>query len=402
MPDLRAYPCGRILHRNRQWSRPPVMEIDWKSCSAGGGSSRSAPKSLQRAGRTSGCYSGRPDDVASLRRLGEQSKSAPSQGVATTYDTINVHITPDRQSPSFLQMKEGEKVDVVGRRVAPHVSTTPPKAPHATSKERTKKQAKENKQAKTIPPPPMPPPPGLPPHWLELSRLAASVAAVAPTRAEEPKPVAMDDWSLIRNSAGESGWVLTRRLVMAIPDEVAQYAEGRRITSYFPLGETRDGAVVKQTWLWTTVEHGLTSYDFDSFRVFTWSQRHHRYETAHIERNVIGYFPVLLHPVAAPKGKGGNVPGFSILMQKKDGLRYRRNFAFLENTVKLASEEQVEANPSSSPQESGPSLVATAETHSIPRGESGFYGHLGEQLGAWRKWLFGHYAGSPTSAPSHN
>src|SRR5438067_5264963 len=39
--------------------------------------------------------------------------------------------------------------------------------------------------------------------------------------------------------------------------EVAQYAEGRRITSYFPLGETHDGTAVKPTWLWTTVEHGM-------------------------------------------------------------------------------------------------------------------------------------------------
>src|SRR3954463_16108772 len=125
-----------------------------------------------------------------------------------------------------------------------------------------------------------------------------------------PVPVSMDDWSLIRNKDGESGWGLTRRLVMAIPDEVAQYAEGRRISSYLPLGETRDGDLVKQSWLWTTSERGLEPHDFDSFRVFIWSLRRHRYETAHIERNLTGFFPVLTHPVAAPKslGAGGKVP----------------------------------------------------------------------------------------------
>ena len=63
---------------------------------------------------------------------------------------------------------------------------------------------------------------------------------------------------------------------MAIPDDVAQYAEGRRITSYFPLGETKDGNTVKKSWLWTTVEHGLAPYDFDSLRVFIWNSRRHR------------------------------------------------------------------------------------------------------------------------------
>jgi hypothetical protein len=176
---------------------------------------------------------------------------------------------------------------------------------------------------------------------------------------------------------------------MAIPDEVAQYAEGRRITSYFPLGETRDGGAVKQTWLWTTVERGLTPYDFDSFRVFVWSLRRHRYETAHIERNLIGYSPVLLHPVPAPKGRSGMAPGFSILVQKKDGLRYWRSFAFLENQVRLSSEEQVEAKPPITVPESGPSLVASTGVHSVPRVEQGLYGRLREQLGGWRRRLFG-------------
>jgi hypothetical protein len=164
----------------------------------------------------------------------------------------------------------------------------------------------------------------------------------------------MDDWSLIRDASGQSGWVLTRRLVMSIPDEVAQYAEGRRICAYFPLGETRDGDKVKPSWLWTTVEKGLEPHDFDSFRVFVWSLRRHRYETAHIERNLKGFFPVLTHQVAAPKGKdsAGKVPGFSILVEKKDGLRYRRSFAFVENRVRFSGEERVDqATPEASPKQ---------------------------------------------------
>jgi hypothetical protein len=165
------------------------------------------------------------EELEGLKGLSEQSKAAPSQGVATTYETLNVHTEPDRQSPSFLQVKEGEKVDVIGHRVTPRVATraaAPPPPPPVT-KARPKKSKKE-KKAGDIPPPPMPIAPKPPADWLELSKLGAPASAGG-SRAES-KPVPMDDWSLIRNAAGQSGWVLTRRLFMAIPDEVAQYAEG--------------------------------------------------------------------------------------------------------------------------------------------------------------------------------
>ena len=102
----------------------------------------------------------------------------------------------------------------------------------------------------------------------------------------------MDDWNLVRTQDGKVGWVLTRPLNMAIPDEVAQYAEGHRITSYFALGQVRDRRRGEKQWLWTTIAKGGEPYEFDSFRVFVWSLKHHRYETAYIERNIVGHYPV--------------------------------------------------------------------------------------------------------------
>lgn len=328
-----------------------------------------------------------PAEVAGLRQLSEQTKSAPSQGVATSYDTINIHTAPDRQSPSYLQMKEGEKVDVIGRRVAPRTTPVPTRAAPPPPKPKTRKQAaKERKAKEVVPPPPKPPAPQAPPDWVQLSRLGA---APAPAVISEPQPVPLDDWSLVRNAAGQSGWVLTRRLTMAIPDEVAQYAEGRRITSYFSLGETRDGKIVKPSWLWTTVEHGLQPYDFDSFRVFVWSLRHHRYETGHIERNLKGFFPVLTHPVAVPKarnakdaaGSEGKVPGFSVLIEKKDGLRYRRSYAFVGNMVRFSGEERVGAPTTTEANQS----VALAPQEQQPHGGASFFGGLRQRLEDWRK-----------------
>jgi hypothetical protein len=150
---------------------------------------------------------------------------------------------------------------------------------------------------------------------------------------------------------------------MAIPDEVAQYAEGHRIVSYFSLGSVRDGDQQKDTWLWTTVGDGHHPYDFDSFRVFAWSVHRHRYETEYIERNVIGYSPVEIQPV---RFSGGNdeYAGFSVCVENKDGQRYRRQYAVLNTRIRFAGEQPCElpapldfGNPASLPPTAAPAAV---------------------------------------------
>jgi hypothetical protein len=196
----------------------------------------------------------------------------------------------------------------------------------------------------------MPKPPPPPPDWLDLSKSdPPDEPAPAEEEIEEKTPAPVDEWSLIRTAGGQSGWVLTRRLVMAIPDEVAQYAEGHRIVSYFSLGEVRNGDETKPTWLWTTIGEGAGPYDFDSIRVFVWSHRRHHYETAYIERNLKGYAPVLLQEVAFSvggqvKGEGVKYPGFSICIEKNDGQRYRREYALpTAEIVRFAGEHSCEA-----------------------------------------------------------
>jgi hypothetical protein len=301
------------------------------------------------------------EDMDNLKALAARAARMPEQGQATSFSELNVHTLPARQSPSFTQIRENEKVDVLEHVVAPRTdlprkALLPPpvkKAPAAA-----KKPAKESKYP---PLSPLPTPPGPPPNWLELSKTNSedetdsegaeksekeeAKNAQEKDAKEEEKPVPTDDWSLIRTKAGESGWVLTRRLVMAIPDEVAQYAEGRRIVSYFPLGEVDDGGQKKQDWLWTTISDGVRPYDFESFRVFIWSLRRHRYETAYIERNLHGYAPVLLQEVELSISKGGDpakYPGFSMCVEKSDGQRYRREYAFLTNVVRFAGERPCE------------------------------------------------------------
>lgn len=270
-------------------------------------------------------------DMEALKELAGRAAKLPSQGVATTYRDLNVHTQPASGSPSFLRMKEGDKFDVVAQVVMPRTPVTrepliPPPPKKAPVAKKPKKQSK-------VPPPPMPAAPPLPPNWLDLSKTELEKDEDPPPE-PEAKPVPTDYWSLVRASGGQSGWVLTRLISMAIPDEVAQYAEGHRIVSYHALGYVLDGGEKKPTWLWTTVR-GREAWEFDSFRVFMWSLRRHRYETAYIERNVRGYWPVLLSEVTYGTEK---VQGFSLCLEKKDGQKYRRQYALLGNVVRSAGE----------------------------------------------------------------
>ncbi len=313
----------------------------------------------------------RKQDMDELRDLAERAKAMPSQGVASTYDTLNVHTAPSRSSPSFIQIREGEHVDVLARRSSAQAGT--PRKPIVPLAPPQKKKApkKKREQAK-VPPPPLPPAPKPPEDWERLSRTAAVTGQEPPA---DTTPLPMDEWSLIRNVGGRTGWVLTRRLYMAIPDEVAQYAEGRRITSYFPLGEVRDKDEVKKSWLWTTVEPGYHEYDFDSFRVFNWSTRRHRYETSYIERNRVGYLPVIVVP-----------GGFSVCVEKKDGKRYRRGYTLSGNSVRARGETPCEAAPLERQNEEAPRAAEpVAETVAKP---SPFV-RIKERVAEWRKGLFG-------------
>ncbi len=285
-------------------------------------------------------------DMAALKDLSARAAKMPTQGVATTYGDLPVHTTTSTRAPSFLVIKNGEKVDVLAHILAPRVDV--PRAALIPAQPKKPKVLPKKKESRNkIPLPPMPKPPPAPADWLDLSKTDLSKEEPVPEPEPGPKEVPSDNWSLIRTASGQSGWVLTRRLSMAIPDEVAQYAEGHRIVSYFSLGSVMDGDTRKPTWLWTTISGGGKPYDFDSFRVFVWSIRHRRYETAYVQHSVEGYEPTLIKEVEYG-GKGvsaGKYPGFSVCLVTRDGPKARQEFAVLGNIVRFAGQTSCQPEP---------------------------------------------------------
>jgi hypothetical protein len=137
----------------------------------------------------------------------------------------------------------------------------------------------------------------------------------------------MEDWSLIRTADGKFGWVLFRALNMMLPDRVLGFAAGARITSFFSLGQIKDGENYHQHWLWTTIAQGRQPYEFDTVRVFVWNAKRHRYESGLALREVKGYYPVELQP-----------GGFSIVLEE-EGKLVRRLYSFNGYRARLAGKE---------------------------------------------------------------
>jgi hypothetical protein len=269
-----------------------------------------------------------------LRHLADDASKLASQGKATPFDTLNMHSAPARQSPSFFQIAENESVEVIGHRLAPH--TAPPETVHLpTPAKRSVPKKPKSKDARSAQAPPMPTPPAPPRNWQDLSKPRVAnlpgSAHPAPIASSAPQ---FDDWNLIRTRDGKVGWVLARMLTMSIPDEVAQYAEGHRITAYLPLGEVKDkeDKESKHNWLWTTSSAGQHPFEFDSFRVFVWSTKRHHYETAYIERNVQGFYPIEATPLPGQEEKA-----FSIVLREKDGKLYKRTYGFSGYHVRMIS-----------------------------------------------------------------
>ena len=268
-----------------------------------------------------------PQQMDDLSRLADFARKLPQEGAASVFDALNMHTEPSRQSPSFFQIPESGSVEVLAHLLAPRISAPPPVR---IRRARAKSKTRTSKKPPLVLDLPKPPPP--PANWEALSR--PRLSDLPGYQPPVVKPVPMDDWSLVRNKDGKVGWVLSRMLVMSIPDEVAQYAEGHRITSYMILGEVTDkeNGQTKPNWLWTTESSNAVPYEFDSFRVFVWSIKHHRYETAYIERNVQGYYPVETRVLPGEDDKA-----FSLVLLEKDGNRYQETYAFNGYRVHMVS-----------------------------------------------------------------
>jgi hypothetical protein len=119
----------------------------------------------------------------------------------------------------------------------------------------------------------------------------------------------MEDWWLVRDAQGRTGWIYSRMIDVDAPDALTRYAEGQRIVGAYVLTTVHDEEAEQENKdipIYLTVlspyKAGLT-YDFDQVRLFTWSVKKHRYETGFRDRNIEGYLPIKIEMAKDPYGK---------------------------------------------------------------------------------------------------
>lgn len=227
--------------------------------------------------------------------LKEAHKNDAEVASAVVRDQVFMHLKPGRDSERFYLLNEGEKLKLLRR--ATLIKATNP-ALVARAQKPIPQAAGSDARGK---------------H--------AVVKALPTTAVTEPLPPSMEDWWLVRNSQGHTGWVFARMMDVDAPESLTRYAEGQRIVGAYVLTTVHDVEAPgdnKDVPIYVTVlspyKAGLP-YDFDQVRVFTWSLTHHRYETAFRDKNIEGYLPVSVGKMKDQYGKGptaqSDLPSFS-------------------------------------------------------------------------------------------
>lgn len=269
-----------------------------------------------------------PEEYAKFRDEVRATAGKASQGLARARAVLNLHLEPDRKSPAFYQLAEGEPCDVIEHRAMakPPPGATPPLAAEPVPGQPGQAQTGEQQNQPPAQTEPAEKNPGLP----------ATAKKGRMGRPLKPAGPAMEDWFLVRGKE-KAGWALAHLVDMAIPDEVAQYAEGKPITAWQVLDEVPAGDQKKAQYLWATSDESGLPYDFTGIRVFVWNARHRRYGTSYREHNLRGVYPLAVGKVGL---KRGEVPSFTVTTLDDAGKRVTREFVLLGDVVRRREQVQ--------------------------------------------------------------
>ncbi len=233
-----------------------------------------------------------------FQKLAQQEKADPIEATGTTRNDTNLHVAPGRETEHLYQLNQGSKVLMLKR-------ATVEKSPGASANP-------ANRNAK-----------------------AGSVD--------------MEDWWLIRDQQGRTGWLLARMVDLDVPLEIAEYSEGQRMVAFFVLDQISDGEkkVPQYLVLFTEPKDGLP-FDYNQIRVFTWNVRRHRYETAYREHNLNGILPVTVSQENFDKE--GMLPVFVLRVKDATGnvveRKYKLNTPIVRRVPGLGeAKEKPESKP---------------------------------------------------------
>lgn len=260
-------------------------------------------------GWVDGRYLMEPDLWQRSNKLLKEASAIPVQGRGRTKVPTNLRVEPGRNEPRIYQFSRNTPVEIVGRATA---------------------------------------------DWVQVSDEKES---------GEPAETKKEDWFLVRGTAtrppGEgvvrnsaittttqpgdqtipiAGWVVARFVSLDLPDAVREGAESANLRplAWFELNRV-SGAEGEHSQYLVAGTHGPEGMpcDFTTLRVYTWNARKTRYETAFIENNLCGAFPVRV----AKDAKGEPEFRFLLMGTKKEERAYR----LIQTVVRRVREEKPSA-----------------------------------------------------------
>ncbi len=225
-------------------------------------------------------------------RLAAEHKNDQPFATATLRDDLYMHVTPGRETEHFYLLPGNTKVQLLERASVPRhpVAGAAPASPArlADNKAAGKKIAYANQADRPLTPPPD-----------------------------------MEDWWLVRDQQGHTGWLLASRVDVDVPDDIMEYGEGQRFIGAWKIATVDDPEsnfpnhqAPEYLTLMAPPTSGLP-FDFDQVRLFTWSKIHHRYETGFRLHPIAGFLPVKIFTVQTPQG---TVPAFSFELAGDDNV----------------------------------------------------------------------------------
>lgn len=270
--------------------------------------------------------------VERAQKLVEQSRALPAQARGHTSVLTNVRVEPGRSGARIFQFKVGVTLELLARAVA------------------------------------------------ERPKTSEESAAREPAAQEPPEPEAPrhEDWLFIRGTDEEigvvAGWVRGSFVQLDIPDALLAYEQGFRIVAWFelsrvldfpppiksfliakapapaaeprtpPQAETKPAQpgpeaeepkpVEVPQYLAAGVSGGEGGpCDFTLIRFYTWNLARRRYETAYVESNFCGKFPIRATPIPAGANVEKSEAAFSFTATDKSG-EALREYRMKQNVVR--------------------------------------------------------------------
>jgi uncharacterized protein YgiM (DUF1202 family) len=285
-----------------------------------------------------------------------KARPMPLQATGRTKVTTNLRLEPGRNSQRIYQLPGSVHVTILARATA---DVAPPPTPKSAKEKAAADKAVADKAAadksstdKSAAEKPDPPKRE---DWLFVtvtptsSSSSPSTGGVDSPQANQALLVTGNDPS--QQPAGApgaavpqlAGWVLARFIELSLPSTLRDYMASAAVhpVAWFVLNRVQTSQGDRSQYLvaGTTGGEGQAC-DFSLIRVYTWGGGKARYETAYIESDLCGYFPII---VDKPTGKGDPVFHFTALSDKEP--RQERTYVMHQTSVRRVREGDIINKP---------------------------------------------------------